>query len=247
MASPSLLLLALVLCSGIFLACAAQDSYPVDLTNDKQPQNFYPDPAATLSWVFPSSSERKITSGQIAEFLVGFSNTHESKRFNVSRIFGFLSHPQDPSIILQNFSQIAYQTIVYPQQTSTFLYRFYPDPNLEPRDYSFSAIVNYHDGPSQYYSYIFNGTIFLEAPKEEFTPAAGFMTFAMLFGLIGLPVYIFFGKSAKAKIAKITNSSPASPSRADDTSLIPKHVLAHASKAAQSKAGKNTPTSPTRK
>ena len=231
MKSSLLILFALCFFSGVFFVVA--DDYPVDLTNDQQPPNYYPHPDVSITSVFPSSADLKFTSGEIVDFLVGFTNENAGKRFNITRVFGFLSHPQEPTHIMQNFTQILYHSISFPQSTNTLLYRFYPDPNLESRDYSFSAIINYHDGPTQYFNYVYNGTIFLENAPEDFD-GSSVLTLLILAALIGFPFYLYSPSTITKPFKKFTSpkASPASPntSGAIDRSLLPQHVLDHEKK-----------------
>lgn len=213
------------------LVCAASLSYgqegKVSSQQERGQQRITSHPSVLTTWVFPDAPTRRFKSAQPQDALVGFSNSNEAKRFNVTRIFGWLSHSSDPNTILQNFTAFGYGYVVSTSQTQTFLYKFYADPMLTPHDYSMTLIVNYHDGPNQYYNIAFNGTVFLEDEEEPVTSLEVLSVFIML-GIVGFFAFLLHKKTRASKPFKASRvQSPTPQTTQVDDSWLPDHVKKH--------------------
>lgn len=142
------------------------------------------------SFVFPDSQQRKFPLGEIIDVLIGLKNTGD-KLFNVTHIYGFLHFNQE--FVIQNFTQFYYGSVLNKNVQSTFLYRFFPDPRLEPREYGVIISANYFDNDGvSYSSIVANTTINLYEPEAGYDFIAIFSTIAFIAAGIGV-VYFFTG------------------------------------------------------
>jgi hypothetical protein len=67
------------------------------------------------------------------------------------------------------FTRFIYGMIVPPQSQVTFSYRFYPEANIEPRDYALMAAFDYEDEEGvQYTNTYHNGTVVMFEANSGF-------------------------------------------------------------------------------
>eukprot|EP00010_Vexillifera_abyssalis_P004695 CAMPEP_0201551582 /NCGR_PEP_ID=MMETSP0173_2-20130828/7730_1 /ASSEMBLY_ACC=CAM_ASM_000268 /TAXON_ID=218659 /ORGANISM="Vexillifera sp., Strain DIVA3 564/2" /LENGTH=216 /DNA_ID=CAMNT_0047961873 /DNA_START=79 /DNA_END=729 /DNA_ORIENTATION=+ len=129
------------------------------MTQTSNQYEMLPDESVATTYLF-AEDDNTIYSGEINSVYLAFQNESPSKRFNVTRIYAALMHPQDPTVHLQNFTHLFYNRIVDPgPRTSTFQYFFYPDQMLENREYPFVAVVHYHDGAIYHENTFINTTV----------------------------------------------------------------------------------------
>lgn len=88
-----------------------------------------------------------IPAGEIAEFLVGFSNKG-SQDMIIETVEAAFHYPMDFSYVIQNFSAIQYAKIVKPQQQATVSYSFVPAEPFAGRPFGLSVSLGYKDAVS---------------------------------------------------------------------------------------------------
>jgi len=158
-------------------------------------------PHVTTSYVFPESAEEDFTIGDSVEVVFGLSNNGESP-INVTQIAGSLRYPADWRYFIQNFTKQYLSAIVRPGEQASFVYKFLPDPLLEPRDFGFSGQVFYHDfDGGNFTSYFFNGTIGLIESSES-VDAQTLFTYIGIVGVAGLVLFIIYKSVSDSKRTK---------------------------------------------
>lgn len=152
--------------------------------------------------------------GQFVDVLCGFTNKGD-KGFNVTGMRASLHSVFDPSMYLQNFSDIAPYTEVKMGEEGTLLYRFFPDPNLEPREYILALTVDYIDADKEEYrSVYFNGTIEMvesQGSADTRTFFGRILTLGFL-GILGFGGYHVYNKYVvgKRRSRPVETAKPAS-------------------------------------
>jgi len=170
--------------------CLVQDT-TVNVTEIVTPP-LLPSPDVSSVIIFPSSSEKRFQIGDPVELLIGLWNTGKLP-VNVTTISAALLHPQDWRVSVQNFTKQSPGYVLEPGLQTSFLYTFFPDPMLEPRDFGFTARVNYHNvmGDGNFSSVLFNDTIFLAEVSEPLDVQALF-TYVGVIGVLGLIGFVVF-------------------------------------------------------
>jgi len=158
-------------------------------TNVTQVKPLEPSPDVQTSFVFPQSLEKRFTSGKPIDILIGFTNTGD-KSFNVTSISASLMYPLDWRVYIQNYTKKAESGLVAPKTTATFLYSFFPDPFLEPREFGLTTNIFYsnEDGTTNFTSVAYNSTITLVEANEP----VDLQTFFMYVGIIGIAGLVGF-------------------------------------------------------
>lgn len=133
--------------------------------------------------------------------LCGFTNTGD-KSYNVTAIKGSINSPFDYRMYIQNFTEMNPNAEVKKGDQGTLFYRFYPDPNLEPRDYVLTILVDYVDADKEEYrSVVFNSTIEVVESQSSLDTRTFFGRFLMV-SLLGLGAFagsMVFNKFGKKK------------------------------------------------
>lgn len=135
--------------------------------------------------------------------LCGFSNNGD-KSFNITTLKGSLNSPMDYQYI-QNFSDLTPFSEIKEGDQGTLYYRFFPDPQLEPREYMLTLTVDYIDADKEEYQTVyFNQTVELIESQSAQDSRAWFGRCLMLVVLGGLAfggnllAKRFAGKKSKA-------------------------------------------------
>jgi hypothetical protein len=156
--------------------------------------------------VLPDYPDNRMPIGEVHEILVGVTNKG-SKTFNITYMYGSFNYPQDPSIYLQNFTRFIYGMIVPPQSQVTFSYRFYPEANIEPRDYALMAAFDYEDEEGvQYTNTYHNGTVVMFEANSGFD-FSGIFLYTMLLGAAGGGAYYFLQNVQAKRAARKANKT----------------------------------------
>ena len=148
-------------------------------------------------------THHRFTQGEDVVALIGVSNRSPSTYFNVSYIGAQLHSPFDFSYYIQNFTVRETESIVGPGQETTVEYRFRPDPQLEPIEFTLSvwAIYNSSEG-RMYQSTAFNDTVELVEKKEPWTVASA-LNYALVLAGLGMMGYVGYsltqGQTGKKK------------------------------------------------
>lgn len=92
-----------------------------------------------------------LPAGQIAEFLVGFSNKGNDD-FVLETLDASFRYPMDFSFYIQNFTTIAYNKRVKPHHEATLAYSFIPAEAFAGRPFGLSINLRYRDAVSLVHS-----------------------------------------------------------------------------------------------
>jgi translocon-associated protein subunit alpha len=86
----------------------------------------------------------ELPAGQIAEFLVGFTNKGNQDMV-IETVEAAFHYPMDHTFVIQNFSAIQYFKVVKPQQQATVAYSFIPAEPFAGRPFGLSINLAYRD------------------------------------------------------------------------------------------------------
>lgn len=119
-----------------------------------------------LSSVIPEQPHppRSVPAGSIVEVALTFENRGEDA-MNVTGIMAHLMYEWQQYV--QNYSMTQEPVIVEPGNMASLLYRFRPDPAIDPHEFGVLGRVFYTDADGQEYMSIFNQTIFLLEAEDE--------------------------------------------------------------------------------
>jgi len=158
-------------------------------------------PHITTVFIFPGSTKNELLIGNPVELLLGFSNTGETA-VNVTSVSASLRYPSDWRYFIQNYTKQALSVVVKPGEQNTFLYKFLPDPLLEPREFGLSAQVFYHDSEGgNFTSYFFNNTVNLVESSESID-AQTLFTYIGIVGVAGLVLFIIYKAVSNKKVKR---------------------------------------------
>jgi len=100
-----------------------------------------------------------LPAGKDVHFLVGFANRGK-KEFIIDTMDASFRYAQDFSFHLQNFTAIAYNKVVKPQQEVTLGYQFFVSEAYSTRPYGLTVSLYYRDNAGgQYMNAVFNETV----------------------------------------------------------------------------------------
>jgi len=168
------------------------------------------------SYVFPDYQEKKFPLGEIIDILLGIKNNGE-KTYNVTILHGLLHYNQE--FVIQNFTQFFYGSLVEKNDHTTYLYRFLPDPRLEPREYGVVISADYIDNEgTQYSSIVANTTITLYEPDAGYDILSIVTTIA--FAVAGFGALYFFTGGFKTKKFSKRSSTKVEMGTSSDDSLL---------------------------
>lgn len=100
----------------------------------------------------------ELPGGHPVEFLVGFKNKGKQD-FLLDSLEASFRYPMDFNFYIQNFSSIAYNRLVKPDQEATLMYSFLPSEAFAGRPFGLNINLNYRHYPE--------GGIFQEAVYNE--------------------------------------------------------------------------------
>eukprot|EP01103_Thecamoeba_quadrilineata_P018060 TRINITY_DN6682_c0_g1_i1.p1 TRINITY_DN6682_c0_g1~~TRINITY_DN6682_c0_g1_i1.p1 ORF type:complete len:257 (+),score=70.10 TRINITY_DN6682_c0_g1_i1:31-771(+) len=180
----------LLLCGSLFVHCQDENEEETHYKyNDEYEVINEPSSFVTTHYILPRFHDKRFTSGDPVEILIGFYNRGETNTFNITSITASLRHPMNSKYYLQNFTKAEYNVQVGPLEQATLSYKFFPEM-LEARDYIFVANVHYTD-ESEHTTEVFNEQIFLVEPETTFDLQTLFAYFAII-SVLG--IIAFFAK-----------------------------------------------------
>jgi hypothetical protein len=141
---------------------------------------------------FPSHPDNKFPAGSIVESLIGFDNQNPTDDLRVEFIRASLTSPHDTRQFIQNFTGATDNTTIKHGTEGSFVYKFRPDVNLEPRDYGVIIQVYYMNNENEtFLSTVFNSTVTITDPVATFDARSVFAYLSILaiFGLVGYVIY----------------------------------------------------------
>nr|CAG4650530.1 EOG090X0ETF [Sida crystallina] len=159
-----------------------------------------PDAETTILFTKPSGiSNLELPAGQIAEFLVGFTNKGNQDML-VESVEAAFHYPMDHSFVIQNFTAIHYAKVVKPQQQATVAYSFIPAEPFAGRPFGLSINLAYRDTDGRIYSdSVFNETVNIIEIEEGFD---GETFFLYIFFVAGFVLLLVLGQQALASMGK---------------------------------------------
>jgi len=166
----------------------------------------------------------EFTQGQFIDVLCGFSNTGD-KSFNITLLKGSINSHMDYRYI-QNFTEMTPFAEIKEGDQSTIYYRFFPDPNLEPREYVLSLTVDYIDADKEEFQTVyFNQTIEIVESQSSQNSRTFFGRCLMLALLaaagVGAQTFSkrFGGKKSKASAPSASKNSGSANEWLQDTNI----------------------------
>nr|CAG4645160.1 EOG090X0ETF [Leptodora kindtii] len=159
-----------------------------------------PDAETTILFTKPSGiANMELPAGQVAEFLVGFTNKG-NQDILIDTVEAAFHYPMDHSFVIQNFSAINYAKVVKPMQQATVGYSFIPAEPFAGRPFGLSVNMAYRDMEGRTYSEsVFNETVNI----IEIDDGLGAETFFLyLFLLAGAVLLLVLGQQALTSVGK---------------------------------------------
>jgi len=200
-----------------------------------------PDVETTILFTKPAgTSSLDIPAGEIAEFLVGFSNKG-SQEMIIETVEAAFHYPMDFSYVIQNFSSIQYSKIVKPHQQATVSYSFIPAEPFAGRPFGLSVNLGYRDAEGRIFSEaVFNETVNIIEVDEGFDGETFFLVLifaaiAILLLLLGQQTLSSFGKRrGGSRIETGTKGASSVSDDGIDYDWLPKTTLNELSKSPKS-------------
>lgn len=159
-----------------------------------------PDAETTILFTKPAgAASSELPAGQIAEFLVGFTNKGKQDMV-IETVEAAFHYPMDFTFVIQNFSAIQYFKTVKPQQQATVAYSFIPAEPFAGRPFGLSINLAYRDAEGRSFSEaVFNETINIVEVDEGLD---GETFFLYLFLAAGVVLLLVLGQQALASMGK---------------------------------------------
>ena len=133
----------------------------------------------------------ELPAGQIAEFLVGFTNKGDQEMV-VDSLEASLRYPMDFTFHLQNFSALNYVKTVKSKQQATVAYSFIPADAFAGRPIGLTVNLHYRDAAGNFFiDPVFNETVQIVEFDEGFDTETFFM-YVCIFGLAVLCLFLGF-------------------------------------------------------
>ncbi|GFS25510.1 translocon-associated protein subunit alpha [Elysia marginata] len=148
-----------------------EDAQEAPLTDQEEEEEevptLKPSPDADTYILFTKpSNPLELPAGKQVRILVGFTNKGKVD-FTVESMEASFRYPQDYSFFLQNFTAMAYNSLIEPQRQATFEYGFMPSEAFSSRPFGLSVILNYKDAEGAVFqSAVFNETVQVVEPDE---------------------------------------------------------------------------------
>jgi len=157
----------------------------------------------------PGTSNLELPAGQIAEFLVGFTNKGDQEMV-VDSLEASLRYPMDFTFHLQNFSALNYVKSVKSKQQATVAYSFIPADAFAGRPIGLTINLHYRDAAGNFFiDPVFNETVQIVEFDEGFDTETFFMYLA-IFGSAALCLFLVFshlsGKKGSARSGKVVET-----------------------------------------
>jgi len=157
----------------------------------------------------PGTSNLELPAGQIAEFLVGFTNKGDQEMV-VDSLEASLRYPMDFTFHLQNFSALNYVKSVKSKQQATVAYSFIPADAFAGRPIGLTINLHYRDAAGNFFiDPVFNETVQIVEFDEGFDTETFFMYLA-IFGSAALCLFLVFshlsGKKGSARPGKVVET-----------------------------------------
>jgi len=209
-----------------------------DATEEDAP-SLRSNPDADTHFLFtkPSGMGLELPAGKDVNFLVGFTNKGQ-KELTLETMEASFRYAMDFTYHLQNFSAIAYNRVVRPQEEATLAYSFFVSEAYSARPYGFTVNLYYKDAEgNQFVNAVFNETVSIVELDEGLDGETFFlyvlMAAVVVLLVVGAQQYIS-SKSRKHTTTKKIEMGTASQDDID-YSWIPKETLEKLNKSPNAK------------
>jgi translocon-associated protein subunit alpha len=179
-----------------------------------------PDIDSFFLFTKPSDMGLELPAGREVHFLVGFANKG-TKDFIVDSMDASFRYAQDFSFHLQNFTAIAYNRVVKPQQEVTLAYQFFVSEAYSTRPYGFSVNLYYRDADgNQYLNAVFNETVSIVELDEGLDGETFFLyvflaAVVVLVAVVAQQFFVSFGKKHISSLKQKTEMGTSNPNDVD--------------------------------
>ncbi|GLV42290.1 lethal (1) G0320 [Carabus blaptoides fortunei] len=170
----------------------ADDVAVTDEDEDEAKTTTSPDADTTILFIKPiivGSSQMELPGGHPVEFLVGFRNKGKQD-FLLESLEASFRYPMDFNFYIQNFSAIAYNRLVKPDQEATLMYSFLPSEAFAGRPFGLNINLNYRHYPEGgiYQEPVYNETVQIIELEEGLDGETFFLYLFLAAGVVLLLV-----------------------------------------------------------
>jgi len=168
---------------------------------------FGPHPDVETTAIFPDFPDKRLVLGQPISILLGFTNKGKGS-FNITGIGAHLHSPVDLTYFIQNYTaRRVVGAPVGPGQQASVEYYFFPDSQLEPLKFWFSAWVLYNNSRDEMFvNTFFNSTIELVEADVGFD-IYSYLSYIVFLAGAGLLAYTLISKRATSHRSKRHHST----------------------------------------
>jgi len=165
----------------------------------------------------------ELPAGKEVHFLVGFANRGK-KDFHIDTMDASFRYAQDFSFHLQNFTAIAYNKLVKPQQEVTLGYQFFVSEAYSTRPYGLTVSLFYRDSTgNQYMNAVFNETVSI-VELDEGLDGETFFLYVFLVACLVLVVVVGHQFATQLKRKHLGSSSKTSSKQVERGTSNPNDV-----------------------
>lgn len=154
--------------------------------------------------LYTAGSQLELPGGVPVEFLIGFMNKGKND-FIIETVEASFRYPMDFNYFIQNFSAIAYNREVKPENEATVSYSFLPSESFAGRPFGLHVAINYRDMAGvQYTEAVFNETVLITELDEGLDGETFFLyvflaAIAVLLLVVGQQFLGTFGKRKRSQ------------------------------------------------
>jgi len=196
--------------------------------------------------LYTPGTQLELPGGLPVEFLVGFANTGEEE-FIVETVEASFRYPMDFNYYIQNFSAIAYNTVVKSGHDSTISYSFIPSDTFAGRPFGLNIALNYRDSNGiQYTEAVFNETVLIIEVDEGLDGETFFLyvflaAIVVLLLVLGQQFLGSVGKKRRTPTQRKQVETGTSNSNDVDYDWLPAETLKQLQSSLNSKIGSKSP------
>lgn len=209
-----------------------------------------PDADTSLLFVKPvvtGQTQFDLPAGVPVEFLVGFRNKGQQD-FVLETIEASFRYPMDFTFYIQNFSAIAYNRQVAPQQEATLAYSFVPSEAFAGRPFGLNINLAYRDfAGNSFQEAVYNETVQIVELEEGLDGETFFLYVFLAAGVIlllviGQQTLLSVGRKRSSRKAPVETGT-SNPNNVE-YEWLPKQTLANLNKERTQKSPKTIKQSP---
>lgn len=182
---------------------------------------------ASMNIVFPGHTgiTKSFHAGSKIDAFVGFQNSGKGP-FVVNMISGAFRHPQDASVIMQNFSGIIYNSTVAPGEERSFSYAFMPSKNIYAgTDLILDVAVTYSTAEGNFFmDAAYNQTVTISDPEDYMDNKTWLAAAAATLIAVFFAYQKLLKASAKSYETKATSRTETGTEKDFDASFLPREL-----------------------